>query len=79
MDKQATKQKAFLSMVFSGPNHYEGTDMRTGHAHLGITDEHFDAVVENLAATLQELGVDNDDIGEVANIAESVRDEVLNR
>lgn len=56
--------------------------MRRGHAHLvarGLNDAHFDAVVENLAATLWELGVAAADIGEVAKIAESVRDDVLGR
>ncbi|WP_415885870.1 group I truncated hemoglobin [Neptuniibacter sp. QD37_6] len=80
MDGQAAKQKAFLTMVFGGPHNYTGMDMREGHKHLkGLNDSHFDAVVENLAATLTELGVSNDDIGEIAGIAESVRDDVLNR
>lgn len=79
MFAQANKQKAFLTMVFGGPSHYSGKDMRTGHAHLGLTDEHFDAVVENLGLTLKELGVSDDDIREVANIAEGTRDDVLNR
>ena len=34
MDKQAAKQKAFLTMAFGGPNNYSGEDMRIGHAHL---------------------------------------------
>ena len=53
--------------------------MRSGHAQLGLTDEHYDAVLENLSATLMELGVDASDISEVATIADSVRDDVLNR
>ena len=79
MFAQARKQKAFLTMVFGGPSHYSGKDMRTGHAHLGLTDEHFDAVVENLGRTLKELGVSDADIQEVANIAEGTRADVLNR
>tara|TARA_R110002050_G_scaffold284385_2_gene433499 strand:- start:184 stop:564 length:381 start_codon:yes stop_codon:yes gene_type:complete len=79
MFAQARKQKLFLTMVFGGPSEYTGKDMRSGHAGMGIDDNHFNAVVENLAATLAELGVSNDDIGEVAKIAESVRDDVLNR
>lgn len=82
MANQAGKQRAFLVMAFGGPNTYTGADMRRGHAHLvarGLNDGHFDAVVENLAATLSELGVGADDIGEVAKIAESVRDDVLGR
>jgi hemoglobin len=79
MVAQAMKQKNFLTMVFGGPNSYTGKDMRNGHAHLGITEEHFEAVVENLASTLKELGASNEDIGEVAGIANSVKDDVLNR
>lgn len=82
MGAQNAKQRAFLIMAFGGPNTYSGADMRRGHAHLvtrGLNDSHFDAVVENLAATLSELGVGASDIGEVAAIAESVRDDVLGR
>ena len=79
MVAQARKQKAFLTMAFGGPNSYTGMDMRAGHAHLGLTEEHFDAVVENLAATLSQLGVASSDIQEVAGIANSVKDDVLNR
>ena len=79
MFAQARKQKAFLTMGFGGPNDYTGEDMRNAHAGMGLNDEHFNAVVEDLAATLSELGVGDGDIQEVANIAESVRDDVLNR
>lgn len=79
MVAQANKQKAFLTMAFGGPNKYSGKDMRTAHAHLGLEEEHFNAVVENLAATLTELGVAAEDIQEVAGIAASVKDDVLNR
>lgn len=79
MVAQARKQKAFLTMVFGGPSRYEGRDLRVGHVHLGLTDEHFDAVVENLGLTLKELGVSDDDIREVASIAEGTRSDVLNR
>lgn len=82
MDAQRRKQRAFLIMAFGGPNTYSGVDMRRAHAALvtrGLNDSHFDAVVENLAATLAELGVGAAEIGEVAKIAESVRDDVLGR
>ena len=82
MDRQAAKQKAFLTMVFGGPANYSGLDMRQGHAHLvkrGMNDSHVDAVVELLGQTLAELGVPAEKIGQVAAIAESVRDDVLNR
>jgi hemoglobin len=82
MDRQAAKQKAFLTMVTGGPAHYTGQDMRRGHAHLvaqGLNDSHFDAVVELLAGTLTELGASAADIAEVGALANSVRDDVLGR
>lgn len=82
MEKQASKQKAFLTMALGGPNNYTGEDMRKGHAHLvekGLNDSHFDAVMEHLGATLKELGVPDDLIGEAAAIAESTRNDVLGK
>ncbi len=82
MDRQAAKQKAFLTMAFGGPHNYTGADMRRGHAHLvknGLNDSHFDAVMENLAATLTELNVPAALIAEAAKIAESTRNDVLGR
>lgn len=80
MATQARKQKGFLTMVFGGPNRYSGKAMREGHKHLkGLNDTHFDAVVENLASTLSELGVADELIAEVGALADTVRDDVLNR
>ncbi len=82
MDRQAAKQKAFLTMAFGGPNNYSGLDMRRGHAHLvaqGLDDSHFDAVVENLGATLKELHVPDALIAQVAAIAETTRNDVLGK
>ncbi|MBL1432205.1 MAG: group 1 truncated hemoglobin [Gammaproteobacteria bacterium] len=82
MDGQIAKQKAFLTMVFGGPNNYTGKNMREAHAPLvekGLSDLHVDVVIEHLGATLKELGVADEDIAEVASIANSVRDDVLNR
>ncbi|MCH8237008.1 MAG: group 1 truncated hemoglobin [Proteobacteria bacterium] len=82
MEEQRNKQKAFLSMVFGGPDEYSGKDMREAHAPLvekGLNDSHFDAVAGHLDATLRELGVADDLIGEVMTIAGSTRDDVLGR
>jgi hemoglobin len=82
MDRQISKQKAFLTMVFGGPVAYSGKDMRTGHAHLverGLNDSHVDAVIELLGESLAELGAPQHLITQVAAIAESARNDVLNR
>lgn len=82
MEEQAAKQKAFLTMAFGGPNNYTGADMRQAHAKLvkkGLDDSHFDAVMEHLSGTLEELNVPQDLIDQVAAIAESTREDVLGR
>ena len=79
MDRQRAKQKAFLTMAFGGPHNYSGQDMRAAHAKMNLNEGHFDAVMENLGATLKELGVPDELIGEAAAIALSVKDDVLNR
>ena len=79
MDRQRAKQKAFLTFAFGGPHQYAGKDMRAAHAKMHLTEAHFDAVMENLAATLLELGVPNDLIAEAAAVALSVKTDVLNR
>ncbi|HRC58281.1 MAG: group 1 truncated hemoglobin [Myxococcales bacterium] len=82
MDRQAAKQKAFLTMVFGGPNAYTGRDMRSAHAALvtrGLNDSHFDAVIEHLGATLKELGVPQHLIEEVGKTAETTRNDILGR
>ena len=82
MDKQAAKQKAFLTMAFGGPHNYTGKDMRDGHAHLvaqGLNDSHVDAIKENLGKTLLEMGVGQELVDQVLEIAESTREDVLGR
>ncbi len=82
MDKQRGKQKAFLAFAFGAPVKYSGKDMRDGHAHLvakGLNDDHFNAVAENLVATLNELNVPDELIQEIGTLLESTRDDVLGR
>jgi hemoglobin len=46
---------------------------------MGLDDSHFDAVMEHLTATLQELNVPENLITQVATIAESTRTDILGR
>jgi hemoglobin len=82
MKKQRAKQKAFLTMVFGGPNNYTGDDLRSAHAPLvakGLGDLHFDAVAKHLQATLDQLNVPADLKTQIMTIAGSVRNDVLGR
>lgn len=82
MDRQAAKQKAFLTFAFGGPAHYTGRDMRAAHAHLvarGLNDDDFNAVAENLQKTMEELNVPANLIADALAVAESTRNDVLDR
>ena len=82
MNRQRAMQTAFLTFAFGGPNAYEGRDLRAAHAHLvarGLNDTHFDVILEHLGATLKELGVSDELIGQAAGVANSVRDDVLGK
>lgn len=79
MNRQRAKQKAFMTFAFGGIPTYAGVSMRKAHAHLDLTDDHFDAVGGHLKATLEELGVPADLIDEALTIVVSTKDDVLNK
>lgn len=82
MKDQRRKQIMFLTYAFGGPNNYSGKNMRDSHSNLvalGLDDSHFNAVLENLGATLAELGVPASLIEQAAAIAESTRGDVLGK
>lgn len=83
IDKLRHHQKNFLTLAFGGANAYDGRSMRAAHQALvdtrGLEETHFDAVVENLTEALTELGIEEPLIDEVADIAASIKDDVLCR
>ena len=82
MASQRKMQKQFLTLAFGGPHLFTG-NIRTGHQRIvdkmGLTDVHFDKVLQHLRMTLKSLGVGASEIKEVGEIAESVRADVLSR
>lgn len=85
MQKQKQHQKDFMTYAFGGAEHWNGRPMRSAHrqavSEMGLTDIHFDAIAENLVATLVEMEVPQALIDEVVQIVGSVshRNDVLNR
>jgi truncated hemoglobin YjbI len=80
MDRLIGMQTSFLTMAFGGPSSYQGRSLRDAHARLpDLSDEHFDKVIRHLALTLEEFGVSDADISAAGAVAESVRNDVLNR
>jgi len=80
MENQSYKMKTFLAYALGAPINFSGKSLKESHSHLvkaGLNDEHFDAVVENLIATLREVGIPEDLIEQVEKITEGTRDDIL--
>jgi len=78
----AAKQKQFMAFALGGSETYRGRNLTEAHEALvkaGLDDSHFDAVAENLLATLMEFNVPAGLIREVAERVEGTRDVVLGR
>ena len=83
MSKQKTHMKNFMEYAFGGSTNYSGKSLRAAHKHLveemGLSDEHFNAVLENLGVALKEIGVNDTLIADAAQVVESTRSDVLNK
>jgi len=78
MRAQRAHQAAFLTFALGGAKSYGGNgNMTQAHARLvreyGMTMEHFDVVLELIGASLIELEVPEDLIGEAAAVVETLR------
>ncbi|MGI8531573.1 MAG: group I truncated hemoglobin [Geodermatophilaceae bacterium] len=60
-----------------GPKAYPGRDMREAHAHLHVSEEEFDIVATEIAATLYHVGVPTKEHKEFMDIIESYRSVVV--
>ena len=82
IEKQRQKMSAFLTYIFGGNSLYTGKSMRKAHKNAvnnGLNDDHVDAMIECVCATLRELKIDNNKIGAIVQTIEKHRDDVLNR
>ena len=66
-----------LAVVTGGPSKYAGRDLHEAHADLHITEEAFDQVAWHLRATLQELGIQQEDQQAILAAVQARRDEVV--
>jgi hemoglobin len=78
MNRQRNHQKRFLTQAFGGPATYSGKAMRAAHKHLNLKEADFNAVAENLVATLNDLNVPQPLINDTMQIVASVKADVLN-
>ena len=62
-----------------GPCKYTGKDMKTAHAGMGITDADFNALVEDLVATLDKFKVPEKEKGELLGTLGPMKKDIVTR
>jgi hemoglobin len=77
LSRLRSHQRAFIAAALDGPERYEGRDMATAHAGLGVTDAAFERVVGHLTATLDQLGATPDAIAEVGTRLAPLQTEIV--
>jgi hemoglobin len=71
------KLTAFICMSVGGPCNYTGRDMVTAHRGRDVTNEAFNAVVENLSAQLDQLKVPAPEKNEVMQLIGTLRSSIV--
>jgi hemoglobin len=66
-----------VSETTGGPAKYTGRDMKTAHAEMGVTAGEFDALVEDLVATLNKFGVGKADQDELLGILGPLKTDIV--
>lgn len=83
MEGQRLKQKSFLAMAFGGPYQFSALNLRKAHQplveRLGLSDQHFDRVIELFTETVRELRVPEKEISAMVETLQTFRDDVLVR
>ena len=76
------RQSMFVSMLVGGKKVYTGKNLTAAHAGSrlkGMTDVHFDTMLDHFRAALTEMEVAPDRIEEIISLLEGTRDAVLGR
>ena len=77
LDRLRAHQHSFLAAALGGPELFTGRPLERAHAGLGITDAHFDRVVDHLAETLGDLGIDPVHVAAVRDRVSGMRSRIV--
>ncbi|MCA9472443.1 MAG: methyl-accepting chemotaxis protein [Nitrospirales bacterium] len=72
------KQVLFFTQALGGPAVYKGPPMKPAHAHLSITQHHFDRVAEHLVETLNSLNVSSELIDQIVALVGPLASDIVN-
>jgi hemoglobin len=58
-------QSQFIAQLMGGPVHYTSEALERAHAKLGIDKQAYDEVTSLLLETLEDFGIETDDLGDI--------------
>lgn len=70
-------QVLLLSQVLGGPTAYDGRALGDAHRGLGITELHYDKVVDHLVGVLVDLGADDEAIAAAGSVIAAVKPDIV--
>lgn len=70
-------QVRLLSHVLGGPNEYGGRELTKAHAHLGISEAHYQKVGAYLTGVLATMGAGEEIVGAVGATLASVAPQII--
>ena len=76
MSKLRRMQREFFSAALDGPITYSGRPLSHVHHGRGITKHHFALYVDHLIFTLQDHGINNQDVQEIIGRINTYSDEI---
>jgi hemoglobin len=68
---------AQVSEASGGPDRYSGRDMKTTHTNMGVTTGEFNALVEDLVATLNKFGVGKREQDELLGVLGPMKSDIV--
>ncbi len=77
MARLMSHQTNFISTALGGPDRSSDIDLRKAHAPYKITVPHFMEVAELLEESLEEAGVEPDDVASIIALVASLMDQIV--
>jgi hemoglobin len=77
IDRVKVKLKEQVCAVTGGPCKYTGLDMKKAHTNMKVTEGEFNALVEDLVATLDKFNVPAKEKGELLGILGPLKDQIV--
>jgi hemoglobin len=68
-----------ICQVSGGPCLYTGRDMKTAHTSMAISEAEFDAVVEDMAKSLDKFQVSAEDKGQLLALIGKMKGDIVGR